>query len=243
MMGLKDAKKEILPTAEALAQRAAAWLTDLAMASEGTFRVCLSGGATPKRLYELLASAHREVFPWDRVHWYFGDERYVPADDEKSNYRMADLAMLGHVPVPRDNIHRVLTESETPDIAAERYQSALQRAYGGQTLEAARPLFDVMLLGLGEDAHTASLFPGNKALGETRRWVVAVPDGTPPTRITLTFPALNSSRHAAFLVAGEGKRQPLTRLLSGDKSAPASHIAPTGTLYLFADEAARVPGL
>jgi 6-phosphogluconolactonase len=243
MAGLKGADIHFSATPEALAQFAAKWLTDLANGSQGIFRVCLSGGSTPKRLYELLATTHLHDFPWTRVHWYFGDERYVPADDEKSNFRMANTAMFSRAPLPRDCIHRVLTESETPEIAAQRYQSGLQRAYGGQTLMAAQPLFDVMLLGLGEDGHTASLFPGNKAVAETERWVVSVPDGTPPTRISLTFPVLNSTRHAVFLVAGEGKRTPLTRVLNGDTSAPASHIAPTGTLHLFADEAARIPGL
>jgi 6-phosphogluconolactonase len=243
MADIKQAKVEILADGEALAKRAAAWLCDLAKSSEGTFRVALSGGSTPKRLYELLATVHSEAMPWDRIQWYFGDERYVPADHEKSNYRMAHEAMLGKAPVPRHNIHRVLTESETPDICAGRYQSDLQRAYGSQILDRARPLFDIVLLGLGEDAHTGSLFPGNKAVDETKKWVVPVPDGTPPTRITMTFPVLNSTKHAAFLIAGDGKRPALERLLKGDKSAPASHIAPIGDLYLFADEAAKVAGL
>ena len=166
----------------------------------------------------------------------------MPSDDEKSNYRMANMAMFSHAPIPHDNIHRVLTESERPEIAAGRYQSNLQRANGGEALSSAKPFFDVMLLGLGEDAHTASLFPGNKALKETKAWVVSVPDGTPPTRITLTFPVLNSARHAAFLVAGAGKKPALERIVRGDKSAPSAHIAPVGTLHFFVDEAAKVQG-
>ena len=243
MADIKNAKVEILFDGEALARRAAAWLAELATSSEGMFKVALSGGSTPKRLYELLATTHRETMPWERIQWYFGDERYVASDDEKSNYRMVHLAMLDKAPVPLHNIHRVLTESETAEICAGRYQSNLQRAYGGQTLETSRPLFDVVLLGLGEDAHTGSLFPGNKAVGETEKWVVSVPDGTPPTRITMTFPVLNSTKHAAFLVAGEGKRPAMERLVKGDKSAPATHIAPVGDLHLFVDEAAKVPGL
>ena len=151
---------------------------------------------------------------------------------------MTEQAMLRHVTVPPTNIHRVLTESETVEIAAARYQSGLQREYGGDKLDSTRPFFDVMLLGLGEDAHTASLFPGNKALNETTAWVVAVPDGTPPPRITLTFPMLNSSKHAAFLVAGEGKKPALSRLAKGDRTAPAAHVKPVGELHLFVDEAA-----
>jgi 6-phosphogluconolactonase len=231
--------KEILPDAEALAQRVAEWVYGLAKASEGVFRICLSGGSTPKRLYELLASRYREDFPWQRVHWYFGDERYVPRDNEKSNYLMAQQAMFGAAPVPAANIHGVLTDSESASIAAYRYQALLQRTYGGAVLDPARSFFDIMLLGLGEDAHTASLFPGNKALKETTVWVVDVPDGTPPTRITLTFPILNSSRHTAFLAAGAGKKEPLARVLRGDETAPAAHIKPVGDLYFFIDQAAK----
>jgi 6-phosphogluconolactonase len=242
MPGFNDAQKQIFPDAEALAAGAAAWLTGLAKDSEGVFRVSLSGGSTPKRLYELLATRFLEVFPWNRVHWYFGDERYVAAADEKSNYRMVEQAMFSHAPIPRDNIHRVITESETPDIAAGRYQAGLQRVYGSQVLDKARPLFDVMLLGLGEDAHTASIFPGNKAMKEQDAWVVSVPDGTPPTRITMTYPVLNSARHAAFLIAGEGKKPALERVVRGDKSAPAAHIAPVGMLHFLIDEAAKVTG-
>ncbi len=238
MAGLKDAQKEVCTDAEALAVRAAAWITEVAKATDGPVRVCLSGGSTPKRLYELLATTHQFDFPWDRVHWYWGDERYVSADDEKSNFRMTQIAMLARAPVKPSQINPVLTESETVEIAAERYQSNLQRHYGGQALQTGKPLFDIVLLGLGEDAHTASLFPGSKALGEKTKWVVAVSDGTPPPRITLTFPALNSSRHTAFLVAGEAKRVPLEKVWRGDASAPASHIAPGGQLHLFVDEAA-----
>jgi 6-phosphogluconolactonase len=237
-MSLKNAQKEVVKNAEALAVRAAEWVTSIACDLPGPVSICLSGGSTPKRLYELLATTHLIDFPWDRVHWFWGDERYVAPDDEKSNYHMTDLAMLRHAPIPAGHIHRVLTESETVEIAAERYQSNLQRHYGSQVLDSSRPLFDIMLLGLGEDAHTASLFPGNKALKEKNAWVVPVPDGTPPPRITLTFPALNASRHVAFLVAGEAKRGPLERVWRGDKSAPASHIAPFGKLHLFVDEAA-----
>ena len=159
--------KEILSDAEALAQRVADWVYGLAKDSEGVFRICLSGGSTPKRLYELLATRYREDFPWDRVHWYFGDERYVPRDNEKSNYLMAEKALFSQAPIPASHIHGVITESENAGIAAYRYQALLQRTYGGAVLMAGKPFFDIMLLGLGEDAHTASLFPGVKALKET----------------------------------------------------------------------------
>jgi 6-phosphogluconolactonase len=232
--------KEILPNAEALAQRVAEWVYGLAKASEGVFRICLSGGSTPKRLYELLATRYREDFPWDRVHWYFGDERYVPRDHEKSNYLMAEKALFSQAPIPVSHIHGVITDSENAGIAAYRYQALLQRTYGGAVLMAGKSFFDIMLLGLGEDGHTASLFPGVKALKEAQAWVVEVPDGTPPpTRISLTFPVLNSSRHCAFLAAGDGKKEPLARIMRGDQTAPSAHIKPVGDLYFFIDQAAK----
>ena len=138
------------------------WVYGLAKASEGIFRICLSGGSTPKRLYELLASRYREDFPWDRVHWYFGDERYVPRDNEKSNYLMAQQALFSQAPIPAAHIHGVITDSENAGIAAYRYQALLQRTYGGAVLDPARPFFDIMLLGLGEDGHTASLFQASR---------------------------------------------------------------------------------
>ncbi len=238
MAGLKGADRQVVKDAEALAVFAAKWVTATALETPGTVTISLSGGSTPKRLYELLATTHLIDFPWNRVHWFWGDERYVGPEDEKSNYHMTNLAMLSKAPIPPGHVHRVLTESETVEIAADRYQSNLQRHYGARVLDPVRPLFDIMLLGLGEDAHTASLFPGNKALKEREAWVVSVPDGTPPPRITLTFPALNSSRHTVFLVAGEAKRTPLERVWKGDPSAPSAHIAPTGQLHLFVDEAA-----
>ena len=231
--------KEILPDAEALAQRVATWVYELAAASTGVFRICLSGGSTPKRLHEVLASRYQVDFPWSRVHWYFGDERYVSRHDEKSNYLMAEKTLFSQAPIPAANIHGVLTDSETAAIAASRYQSKLQRTYGAAQLDPARPLFDIVLLGMGEDAHTASLFPGNKALKETSAWVTDVPDGTPPIRVTLTYPALNSSRHVAFLLAGAGKKEPLSRVMAGDAKAPAAQIKPVGDLHFFIDQAAK----
>ena len=238
MTGWANVKREILESDEALARHAAAWLTLQALRSEGDFRICLSGGSTPKRLYEILATQHLHDFPWARTHWFWGDERFVPSDDEKSNYHMTRLAMLDHAPVPPDHIHPILTESETPDIAAQRYQSRLQMIYGADELDLARPLFDIILMGLGEDGHTASLFPGTAALKEHKEWVVGVPDGTPPPRVSLTYPALNSCRHMVFLVAGAKKREALARIMRGDSSAPAERVSPAGDLHLLLDKEA-----
>lgn len=138
----------ILPDAPALARHVATWLTDGALARTDPFRVSLSGGSTPKALYELLASREfKERFPWPRVEWYWGDERVVPYDHPDSNYRMVREAILAKAPVPPENIHRVPVDG-SPDDAARRYEQLLQRAYGATVLEPNRPLFDVTLLGL-----------------------------------------------------------------------------------------------
>ena len=227
---------------DALARRVAAWITDLAANSRDRFTIGLSGGSTPRRLYQLLAeSPFRENLPWERVHWFWGDERFVPWDHPDSNYGMARTAMLARSPAPETNIHGVATAAGTPADAARSYERALQSYYGSATLDPDKPLFDVQLLGLGEDGHTASLIPGTSALDERDRWAVAVIGARPEPRISLTYPVLDSSRHAAFLVAGGGKRQILARALAGDQALPAARVSPIGELTWFVDEAAH-PG-
>jgi len=239
MIGASEAKLEILTDAAALSRRVAAWLLELALAKEGAFAVCLSGGSTPQGLYERLADApYRDAFPWSRTHWFWGDERFVPHDDSLSNYRMARLALLSRAPVPPANIHPIPTEGLTPDAAASQYEGELKSFYGAGQLDPSKPLFDVNLLGLGLNGHTASLFPGSPVLAERDKWVAAVIGAKPEARITLTYPTLESSRHAAFLVAGDEKRAIFRRLRSGDESLPAARLHPTGTLWMFADAAA-----
>jgi 6-phosphogluconolactonase len=160
---------EILPDQVALARHVAEWMTLAALAAKGPFRVSLSGGSTPKQLYRLLASDEFSGrFPWQRVFWYWGDERFVPYDHPDSNYRMVREAMLAKVPVPPENVYPVPTDGSPLD-AARRYERTLQEAYGGSKLDPARPLFDVTLLGLGADGHTASLLPGEPVLEERHR--------------------------------------------------------------------------
>jgi 6-phosphogluconolactonase len=239
MIGASEAKLEVLTDLQALSRRVAAWLLELAVAKEGTFAVCLSGGSTPQGLYEHLAEApNLDAFPWSRTHWFWGDERFVPHDDALSNYRMTRVALLSRAPVPANNIHAILTEGLSPEMAAAAYQSELKSFYGAERLDPRRPLFDVNLLGLGPDGHTASLFPGNAVLAERDKWVAAVVGAEPEARITLTYPTLESSRHAAFLVAGDAKRAIFRRLRDGDKSLPAARLHPTGKLWMFADAAA-----
>jgi 6-phosphogluconolactonase len=233
------ARVEVAKDPEALAQRVAQWITDLAVASRGRFAVCLSGGSTPRRLYQLLAdSPHRDAMPWDRVHWFWGDERFVGWDHPDSNYGMAWTAMLSRAPVPPQNIHGIAT-NETPAEAAHAYERALKSYYGSDSLDPARPLFDVDLLGLGPDGHTASLFPETSLLEERNRWVADIVGARPEPRITLTYPVLESTRHTAFLVAGSDKQQMLTRALAGDQTLPAARIRPSGELIWFVDAAAR----
>lgn len=233
------ARQETLADAEALARRVAAWLLDLALASSGDFSIALSGGSTPKRLYEILAEPpYRDGFPWRRTHLFWGDERFVPHDDPRSNFHMASLALLSRVPIPPGNVHAVPVQGVGPIAAASAYEAELRRYHGAEPLSPSRPLFDVTLLGLGTDGHTASLFPGTAALDERERWVLAVEGVKAEARITLTYPALESSSNTAFLVAGADKRVMLGRLLQRDAALPAARLTPTGALTIFADRAA-----
>ena len=230
---------EVAKDPEALAHRAAGWITDLAAASRDRFAICLSGGSTPRRLYQLLAeSPYRDALPWDRIHWFWGDERFVPWDHPDSNYGMVHEALLGRVPAPPGNIHGIATNG-TPADAAAAYERVLKSYYRSESLDPTRPLFDIQILGLGPDGHTASLIPGTSVLDERRRWVAEVIGGRPEPRITLTYPVLESSRHTAFLVVGADKRETLSRALAGDQALPAARMRPVGELIWFVDEAAR----
>jgi len=229
---------EILPDPLALARRVAQWMTQSALATDSPFRVSLSGGSTPKTLYGLLASNEfRPRFPWSRVSWYWGDERFVPYDHPDSNYRMTREAMLSKAPVPSENIYPIPTDG-TPEDAAGRYERTLQKAYGAATLDPRRLLFDVTLLGLGSDGHTASLLPGDPVLDERKRWVAAVSHGRPEVRITLTYPVIESSRRVAFLVAGASKADIFGAVRAGNSHVPAARVRPLGELFWFVDQAA-----
>jgi 6-phosphogluconolactonase len=237
-MSKMSGRIEVLADPSSLAGHVAEWMTALALGSPGPFRVSLSGGSTPKALYALLASdAFIRRFPWERVHWYWGDERFVPYDDPDSNFRMTREAMLAKAPIPPENINPVPTDGD-PDAAASRYERTLQTAYGGAVLDPARPLFDLTLLGLGTDGHTASLLPGEAVLDERRRWVAAVSHGRPEVRITMTYPAIDSSRHVAFLVVGDEKAAIMDAIRGGDSQVPAARVRPVGELVWFLDEAA-----
>jgi 6-phosphogluconolactonase len=221
--------------ARAAADRLLAWATE----TPGPVRIALSGGSTPRGTYQELVSARMiGQFPWTKVHWFWGDERFVPPNDPESNYRMTREAMLNAAPIPPQNIHPVPTVGMSADEAALAYEAELKRDYGSATILPDRPLFDVCLLGLGDDGHTASLIPGEPVLKERERWVAVVGHGRPEVRITLTFPAIDSSRHIAFLVSGEGKRAILGQVLAGDHTKPAAQLSPAGDLFFIADRAA-----
>ncbi|HEY1753619.1 MAG TPA: 6-phosphogluconolactonase [Caulobacteraceae bacterium] len=233
---------EVLADPPALATRVAEWMTEAALAGPAPFRICLSGGSTPKRLYALLGSPpFVERFPWAKAAWFWGDERFVPYDDPASNYRMAREAMLAKAPVSSASIHPMPTDGE-PDAAARGYERTLKDAYGAEALDPARPLFEIMLLGLGPDGHTASLLPGDPVLGERSRWVAAVAHGRPEVRITLTYPAIESSRRVAFLVEGAQKAAILAAVRGGASDVPAARLRPAGEITWFVDAAAAGQG-
>jgi 6-phosphogluconolactonase len=239
MTQVSDARLDVSDDANAMADRVAEWTLGLANAKAGTFAICLSGGSTPQLLYQRLAQPkYSGRFPWARVHWFWGDERFVPPDDDLSNYKMVRDALLDHAPVPKANIHIIPTLDITPDAAAAAYERDLKAYYGAETLDPSRPLFDINFLGLGTNGHTASLFPDNAVLGERSKWVAAVVGAMPEVRITLTYPVLDSSANAAFLVTGKDKNAIFKRVREGDDSLPAARIKPTGDLWMFSDKAA-----
>lgn len=221
-----------------MAAEAVARLAAEAVAAGGAFSMALSGGSTPRVLYQLLAdpaAPYRERIPWASVHVFFGDERAVPPDDLQSNYRMARSALLDRVPV--GSVHRIAGEQGAAE-AASRYQAELRAHFG----EVAFPAFDLVLLGLGTDGHTASLFPGSPALLERSRWVMAAPGPPPSTeRITLTVPVLEAARTAIFLVAGPDKSEPVRRLVRPgpeEEPIPAARIRFGGSVHVLVDRAA-----
>jgi len=186
-----------------------------AVNDRGRFTWALAGGSTPRAVYQLLASDYyRERMPWGAVHFFWGDERHVPPDHPDSNFRMAREAMLDHVPASAENVHRVPAEEPDARRAAAEYESTLRALFALASGE--RPRFDLILLGLGKDGHTASLFPGGDAVRERERLVVAPwVEAQQTFRITLTPPVLNHARRALFLVSGEEKADALHAVLEG----------------------------
>lgn len=224
---------EIFPHPTALVNYAANLFAQMAEAAPERFSVALSGGSTPRALYERLAAVEMaERIPWRKVHLFWGDERCVPPDHPESNYGLAAAALLSRVPLPTENIHRIWGELP-PAQAASLYEAEL-RAFFGET-----PAFDLVFLGMGEDGHTASLFPDSPALKESTRWAVHVAHTAPPpplvSRVTLTFSVLNAARRVVFLVSGAAKAARFAQVWRGD-DFPAAQIHPkNGELLWLVD--------
>ncbi len=230
--------------AELFAQRAQAARTTF-----GRFTAALAGGSTPRPMYERLATpGFRVTIPWEATHFFWGDERCVPPDHPDSNYRMAMEALLSKVPAPSENIHRMAGELP-PDVAAEAYAATLRGVFGPSTRSAQQlagnelPRFDLILLGMGSDGHTASLFPHTEVLHEQRRLVVGYyVEKLAAHRLTLTFPVINNAALVVFLVAGQDKAETLHRVLEGPyvpDELPAQLVQPAnGHLIWMVDEAA-----
>jgi 6-phosphogluconolactonase len=226
-----------------LAEVAAVRLLARMAINPGRIAICLTGGSSPKQLYELLATEdYRSKIPWERVHWFIGDERFVPENDQRNNMALARRIFLDRC-APSANIHPIPTDVANPDEAAVRYEQELQSFNGVDRLDPNWPLFDLVLMGVGPDGHTASLFPDHPALLETERWVVGVPQAHVEPfvpRVTLTLPALASCREMLFEVSGAGKRAILTRVLAGEP-LPANRARSNGETVWLVDKAAS-PG-
>jgi 6-phosphogluconolactonase len=212
-----------------------------AVTQRGRFAIALSGGSTPKNLYNLLATNARTALPWDRMFFFWGDERHVPPADPDSNYRMADETMLSKIPVAAGNVFRIKAENPDAGAVAEAYEQTLRKFFA---LEPGQfPRFDLILLGMGPDGHTASLFPGTRALQEKSRLVVANwVDKMKGSRISVTLPVLNAAAAVAFLVSGTDKAPALHAVLESEapgEQYPAKLVRPSdGRLIWLIDRAA-----
>lgn len=232
----------VLPTQSDLFRAAAVEFAELArqaIRENDRFTVALSGGSTPRGMFSLLASGLIPNIPWGKIFFFWGDERHVPPDNPESNYRMANESMLSTVPVPAQNIFRIHAEGKDANAVAANYEQTIQNFFALKPGEF--PRFDLILLGMGPDGHTASLFPGTAALQETKKifvanWVEKLGD----FRFTLTYPAINHATEVAFLVSGADKAATLAQVLENKNAGlPSQKIAPEdGKLVWFADEAA-----
>lgn len=229
---------EVLPDKAALIQRALQLTLSkiqTAIAEQGLFTIALSGGSTPKPLYEAIAT---NQLPWDKIHVFWGDERYVEPDHSDSNQLMARRAWLDSVDIPANNIHPMPTDEADPAVAARKYEEHLQEFFKTQPGEF--PAFDLILLGMGDDGHTASLFPQTEALRVSDRLItVGNKDGQP--RLTFTAPLINQARCVMFIVAGANKRTALDQIFApeADEFAyPSRLIEPQGELWWLLDQAA-----
>lgn len=219
-------------------------LAEQCVKERGYFTLALSGGSTPRTLYEYLAhEPYVSKMPWTGTHVFWGDERYVPASHDDSNFKMVSEALIEHVSIPPENIHRIPTETVSPEETATQYEATLREffhVFDPLSDSKKLPVFDLILLGMGKDGHTASLFPDSPVLEEQERWVSAtpVPNLNPPVRrITLTFPVINAAQNVLFLVSGAEKQPILQTIQETPEKAynmyPAARVAPGGDLLWF----------
>jgi 6-phosphogluconolactonase len=231
----------VFPTPQALFDGAAAEFAARAAAAvqkNGRFTVALSGGSTPKALYSELAGESFRALPWNKIFFFWGDERHVPPDHRDSNYRMTYQSMLSKLPVPQDNIFRIKAEGEDAGAVAADYEQTLRTFF--RLEKGCFPRFDLILLGLGPDGHTASLFPGTAALKESQRLVVANRvDAMDADRLTFTFPVLNHAACDMFLISGAEKAERVHEILDEGQNFPAAQVRPAdGALLWMLDRAA-----
>ena len=224
---------EVVAGPEALAARAGDLIAQRMEGCTAPFRLVLAGGGTPRRTYARLAQMNG--LPWDCTEIFFGDERFVPPNHPDSNYRMVRETLLAGGNVQPRGLFAIPGD-DTPQSAADRYDEILRQQYGASVLDPAVPLFNLTLLGLGADGHTASLLPGQPVLSERARWVAVVPKGRDEQRITLTYPALESSRTILFLVTGADKKDALARARAGDIALPAGALNPQGEVIWLVDK-------
>jgi 6-phosphogluconolactonase len=226
---------------EELAKTAAERLLARIAQSSGAAAICLTGGSSPEPLYALLRDEpYRSRVPWQRVHWFMGDDRFVSLEHQHSNMGAAKRIFLDCVNAPPENIHPIPTGAADPAQAARAYENELKRFYGRERLDPAQPLFELVLMGLGADGHTASLFPHTRALDERERWVIGVEEAQLHPfvpRVTLTFPALASTREMLFIVTGADKRAIVARVLAGE-DLPAARAWSNGVLVWLIERAA-----
>lgn len=234
--------KYLSKNSEELSEKAAEWMVDYideVLKKQDRFTIALSGGSTPKKLYQLLASAkYRNKVDWNSLHFFWGDERFVPFEDERNNAKMAYDDLLNHVPANKENIHIIKTEGLKPEESAAAYEKLLHQYFDGKDTT-----FDLVLLGLGNDAHTLSLFPGYSHVTENKKWVLSFfLKEQDMYRVTLSAPIVNMSARVAFLISGGDKAASLYHVLAGEHDPdlyPAQIIQPFNSgLYWFLDEAA-----
>ena len=236
-----DRRIRVLRNEEAVAEFAVHTLIEISQASvaeKGKFTVALSGGRTPTDLYHKLFASKNPI-PWDKTHIFLADERFIPPDDKASNYRMINEHLLARIPIPKQNVHPILTEGITIEGSAKKYEADIRTFFeiGANDI----PVFDLIMLGIGADGHTASLFPGTVSLEEAKRLAIPdIADSSPAERISLTLGVINNAKNICFLITGKSKAAVLKEIIEDkDSTLPAAQVQPArGTVFFLMDQGA-----